>query len=76
MGSLTSPEDLVLAVKAVFPHARLRVEQPSDASPALSPMIRASSLRRAKEVLGYAPRYPITAAVRDLAEYLGEELST
>jgi nucleoside-diphosphate-sugar epimerase len=73
MGTLTSPEDLVQAVRAVFPEARLRIEKPADGSPALSNMTRASSLKRAKEVLGYSPRFPMTAAIRDLAEYLAHE---
>lgn len=73
MGTLTSPEDLVLAVKAVFLQARLRVERPADGSPALSNMTRPSSLRRSKEVLGFTPRFPMTAAVRDMVEYLGHE---
>jgi nucleoside-diphosphate-sugar epimerase len=73
MGTLTSPEDLILAVKAVFPEARLRIGKPADASPALSNMTRHSSLKRSREVLGYAPRYPMTAAVRDMAEWLGKE---
>lgn len=34
------------------------------------PVPRASSLRRAKEVLGYAPRYSMREAVRDLAAWL------
>jgi nucleoside-diphosphate-sugar epimerase len=73
MGTLTSPEDLILAVKAVFPEARLRIGKPADGSPALSNMTRHSSLKRAKEVLGYAPRYPMTAAVRDLFEWIQRE---
>jgi nucleoside-diphosphate-sugar epimerase len=73
MGTLTSPQDMTLAVKAVFPQARLRVERPADGSPALSNMTRPSSLRRSKEVLGYSPRFPIDAAVRDLAQYLDHE---
>jgi nucleoside-diphosphate-sugar epimerase len=73
MGTLTSAEDLVHAVKSVFPQARLRIEKPADRSPALSSMTRSSSLRRSREALGYAPRFPMSAAVRDLAEYLAHE---
>jgi nucleoside-diphosphate-sugar epimerase len=73
MGTLTSPEDLVHAVKAVFPEAKLRIARPADGSPALSNMTRPSSLKRAREELGYAPRYPITAAVRDLFEWIQHE---
>jgi len=70
MGSLTSPQELVTAVQAVFPAARLRVDAPADGTPALQNMTRASSLRRAKEVLGYAPKYSMKEAVRDLADWL------
>jgi len=73
MGTLTSPEDLILAVKAVFPEAKLRIGHSADGSPALSNMTRASSLKRAKEQLGYSPRYPMTAAVRDLFEWIQNE---
>lgn len=73
MGTLTSPEDLIQAVKAVFPEARLRIGKSADASPALSNMTRHSSLKRAKEALGFVPRFPMPAAVRDLAEYLRNE---
>ena len=73
MGTLTSPEDLMLAVKAVFPEARLRIGKPSNGSPALSNMTRPSGLKRAREQLGYTPRYPMTAAVRDLFEWIQNE---
>jgi nucleoside-diphosphate-sugar epimerase len=73
MGTLTSPEDLVAAVRGVFAQARLRIEKPADSTPALSTMTRHSSLARAKEVLGFAPRFPMSAAVRDMVEYLRHE---
>src|SRR2546428_5016799 len=46
MGTLPSPADLMLAVKAVFPEARLRIGKPSNGSPALSNMTRPSGLKR------------------------------
>jgi nucleoside-diphosphate-sugar epimerase len=73
MGSLTTPEDLILAVRAVFPDAKLRIGHAAEGSPALSSMTRASSLKRAKQELGYTPRYPMTAAVRDLFEWIQNE---
>jgi nucleoside-diphosphate-sugar epimerase len=73
MGSLTKPEQLAAAVKEVFPQARLRIAKPADATPALSNMTRSSSLKRSRDVLGYAPRFPMSAAIRDLAEYLEHE---
>lgn len=54
----------------MFPAARLRIDVPAEGTPALQSMTRASSLRRAKEVLGYAPRYSMREAVRDLAAWL------
>ena len=73
MGSLTSPEDLAFAVRAVLPQARLKIEKPADGTPALSTMTRHSSLERSREVLGFAPRFPMGAAVRDMVEYLRHE---
>jgi nucleoside-diphosphate-sugar epimerase len=73
MGSLTTPEQLAAAVKEVFPQARLRIAKPADGTPALSNMTRSSSLKRSREVLGYVPRFPMSAAIRDLAEYLEHE---
>lgn len=73
MGCLTTPEELGNAVKAVLPAARLRVAKPADGTPALQNMTRASSLKRSRKILGYAPRYPMTEAVRDMVEWLRKE---
>jgi nucleoside-diphosphate-sugar epimerase len=73
MGCLTTPEELGNAVRTVLPAARLRVAKPADGTPALQNMTRASSLKRSKEILGYAPRYPMPEAVRDMVEWLRKE---
>jgi nucleoside-diphosphate-sugar epimerase len=73
MGVLTQPEEMISAVKAVIPDARLAVEKPADGTPALSNMTRASSLKRANDELGYEPKYPLQKAVRDLVDFLKGE---
>jgi nucleoside-diphosphate-sugar epimerase len=73
MGCLTTPEELGNAVKTALPAARLRVAKPADGTPALQNMTRASSLKRSREILGYAPRYPMPEAVRDMVEWLRKE---
>jgi nucleoside-diphosphate-sugar epimerase len=73
MGCLTTPEELIAAVKTVLPQARLRVGKSADGTPALQSMARPSSLKRAKEVLGYEPQYPMPAAVRDMVAWLQKE---
>lgn len=73
MGCLTTPEELVAAVKSVLPSAKLRIARAADGTPALQNMTRASSLRRSKQILGYEPRYPMPAAVRDMVEWLRKE---
>jgi nucleoside-diphosphate-sugar epimerase len=70
MGRLTTPEELCDAVRKVIPQARLRIAQPADGTPALVNMTRASSLKRAREALGFAPHYDMPAAVRDLVDWL------
>jgi nucleoside-diphosphate-sugar epimerase len=73
MGCLTTPEELGNAVKTILPAARLRVAKPADGTPALQNMTRASSLKRSREILGYAPKYPMPEAVRDMVEWLRKE---
>jgi len=73
MGCLTTPEELAAAVKSVLPGAKLRIARPADGTPALQNMTRAASLKRAREVLGYEPRYPMPAAVRDMVQWLRKE---
>jgi nucleoside-diphosphate-sugar epimerase len=70
MGKLTTADELSNAVKTVIPDAKLRIDKPADGTPALSSMTRAASLRRAKEILGYQPRYAMPDAVKDMVEFL------
>lgn len=73
MGCLTTPEELVAAVKSALPEAKLRIARAADGTPALQSMTRAASVKRAREVLGYEPRYSMPAAVRDLVDWLRKE---
>jgi nucleoside-diphosphate-sugar epimerase len=70
MGKLTSADELAAAVKAVIPNAQLRIDKPADATPALQNMTYHSDLATAKDVLGFAPRYQMVDAVRDMVEWL------
>jgi nucleoside-diphosphate-sugar epimerase len=73
MGCLTTPEELAAAVKSVLPNAKLRIARAADGTPALQNMTRASSLKRSREILGYEPRYPMSAAVRDMVAWVRKE---
>ena len=71
MGCLNGPDELAAALRSVFPDARTRLAQAdAGASPALQPNTYASDLAAAKANLGYAPRYQMPEAVRDMAEWL------
>ena len=70
MGCLTSPEELLAAVKSILPNSRLSIQTVTEGSPALRSSTRAVNLNRAKEVLGYTPRFQMVDAVRDLTEWL------
>ena len=70
MGGVTTGDELAAAVKRVIPTARTRIEAPPTDTPALRNMKGVSSLRRAREVLGYEPRFQMVDAVRDLADWL------
>jgi nucleoside-diphosphate-sugar epimerase len=70
MGRLTTPEELAAAITTTIPGARVRIATPTDKTVALPNMLRASDLRLAKDALGYAPRYDMTEAVRDMAAWL------
>ncbi len=69
MGNLTSPEALSAALKTVVPGAKVRIETPSTATPAMQGMTKFSNLSAAKEVLGFAPQFQIIDAVRDMVAW-------
>ena len=71
MGRLNGPDELTAALRSVFPEARTRLAPANTgASPALQPNTYASNLAAAEQDLGYAPRYQMPEAVRDMADWL------
>lgn len=69
MGCLTSPEALSAALKEIVPGAKVSIETPSNATPAMQGMTGFSNLSAAKEVLGFTPRFQMLDAVRDMVEW-------
>lgn len=69
MGRVCQPEEMAAALKAVLPAARVRIETPPATAVALV-QSRPGDLTLAREVLGFAPRYDIPAAIKDMAEWL------
>ena len=69
MGGVTPPQAFAAAITAVLPGARVRIETPAAAGASLMDMGHGSDLTLAREVLGYAPRFAITDAVRDMVEW-------
>lgn len=70
MGRLVTAEELAAAIREVVPGARTRIETPPAAAVSMPNMRRVSDLSLAKAVLGFTPRYGLTEAVRDMAEWL------
>jgi nucleoside-diphosphate-sugar epimerase len=66
-GRFSPPEDLKAALERVFPKARIRIETPQGSSP---PNVGACDIGRARAELGYAPRFDLDNAIRDLAAFL------
>jgi nucleoside-diphosphate-sugar epimerase len=69
MGSVCTPEDLIAALQAAIPRARVRIETEAAAAVSVPQMRHGSDLSLAKEVLGYRPEYDMAAAVRDLVDW-------
>lgn len=73
MGRLVTGEELAATIREEIPGARTRIETPTAAAVAMPHMRRLSDLGLAKSVLGYTPRYGLTEAVRDMADWLKEK---
>ena len=69
-GQLSTPEDFAKALIAVIPHARVRIADPPNKGLSLPNMQRTSSLKLAREVLGFSPQYDLKAAIADMCEWL------
>ena len=70
MGSLSSPADMVKALQAAVPGAKVRIETPAAAAVSLPDMKAVSDLSTAKAVLGFRPKFDLVAGVKDLTEWM------
>ncbi|HXQ50970.1 MAG TPA: NAD(P)-dependent oxidoreductase [Stellaceae bacterium] len=69
MGSVTSPQEFARALKDAVPGAKIRIADPPGAGVSLMDMRHTSDLTLARDVLGYAPRFGIDEAVRDMVAW-------
>ena len=69
MGQVTGPKDIIEAVKAVIPGARIRVETQPATALSVRNMERPIDLTRARKQLGYVPQYDLAGAVRDYVDW-------
>ena len=66
MGKATTPEELMEALKDVFPQVKIRLDKPLVPSSARS---KPAEIARAKKILGYEPEFPMVKAMRDYLEW-------
>lgn len=69
MGTASGPKDIIEAVKAVIPEARIRIETQQDTALSVRNMERPTDISRARKELGYTPKYDLPAAVRDYVDW-------
>ncbi len=69
MGKVTPPQDFVRALQAAIPGAKVRIADPPAAGQSLMNMTHGSDLTLAQATLGYAPRFGIDEAVRDMVAW-------
>jgi nucleoside-diphosphate-sugar epimerase len=69
MDKVTAPQEFVRALQAAIPGAKVKIAEPPGAGASLMDMTHGSDLTLARETLGYAPRYGIDEAVRDMVAW-------
>jgi nucleoside-diphosphate-sugar epimerase len=70
MGAVTTPSEMADAISAAVPGAKVKFEAPAGTAVALSNRSEHADLARAKKHLGFAPEFPLKAAVKDMAEWM------
>jgi nucleoside-diphosphate-sugar epimerase len=70
MGAVTAPGEFADAITAVAPGAKVKFDAPPSARVALTNRDQHADLARAKRHLGFAPAFPLAAAVKDMAEWM------
>ncbi|MSQ72661.1 MAG: NAD(P)-dependent oxidoreductase [Betaproteobacteria bacterium] len=68
MGAMVTPEQLAAALTAAIPGARYRIDKPADGV-SMSAHAAVSNINRAKQVLGFEPRYQMADAIRDTVDW-------
>jgi len=74
MGALTTPAEMAAAIQAIAPGAKVKFDAPASARVALTNRSTHADLSRAKKHLGYEPQFPLLAAVKDQAEWMGKNM--
>jgi nucleoside-diphosphate-sugar epimerase len=70
MGALTTPSEMAEAIGAVVPGAKVKFDAPASAAVSLANRAEHADLTRSKRHLGYAPEFPLRAAVKDQVEWM------
>lgn len=69
MGRVFTPDDLAMHLTNVFPGVRYRIEALRDRTPFKGDEWKPADISRARERLGYEPRYSMEAAMRDYVRW-------
>ncbi len=69
MGRVYSSQETVDALRHVIPEARVRIETPPGTAVSVLNMERPTDVSRAREQLGYVPKYDMANAIRDYVEW-------
>lgn len=69
MGKVTAPQEFARALQAAVPGAKVKIAEPPGAGASLMDMRHGSDLTLARDALGYAPRFGIDEAVRDMVAW-------
>jgi nucleoside-diphosphate-sugar epimerase len=69
MGEVTKPEAFAAALRTAVPGAKVKIADPPPGNVSLMDMRHTGDLALARDVLGYAPRFGIEDAVRDMVAW-------
>ena len=75
MGCVVGPEEFAAALSASIPGAKMRRGTPAASAVSMPDMQCVSDLTRARTILGYSPRFGMTEAMRDMANWLRSRAS-
>jgi nucleoside-diphosphate-sugar epimerase len=75
MGRLTTPSEMAEAIATAVPGAKAKFEAPTGTAISLANRAEHADLSRSKRHLGYEPQFPLTAAVKDQAEWMRKHMA-